>query len=272
MKRDSLVIPRRSDRRFPRAFTLIELLVVIAIISLLVSILLPSLNNARELAKQTVCAVNIRTIMVAFACYANENDGRFTIGDSHLYGGTFNHDHFLRAAPSDDPVNDGRSYGYWPLLKPQIDVTGNRITSCEGVLQPASLFCPSEEEFTLYPPVNPRLGFPWNNTKVDGHVSYGYRGISHRFLSPSEPRYYYYNFGGADTLADPRKGMIMDRFSGGQYAPHLSKYNVGFSDSSVEAIEDQNDEIYYYGDIWNRWEAWAVVDEITGCVTEDTEE
>lgn len=257
--------------RLISGFTLIELLVVIAIISLLVSILLPSLTKARELAKRTVCAVNLRTVLVAFACYANENDGRFTIADAQPdWGGTFNHDHFLRAAPSGDPINDGRNYGYWPLLKPQIDVTGNIITSCEGVLQPASLFCPSEEDFTLYPE-NPRLGFPWKHTGVDGHVSYGYRGISRFAFSPSEARFYYYNFDGATTLADPRKPMEIDRFSGDSPYHHGLTYNVGFSDTSVESIEDQNDELNFWAnsDKWNRYEAWRVVDEITGCVTEE---
>jgi prepilin-type N-terminal cleavage/methylation domain-containing protein len=60
---------------FPVGFTLIELLVVIAIISLLVSILLPSLNKAKELARRAVCASNQRNLGLGIHFYGNEYNG-----------------------------------------------------------------------------------------------------------------------------------------------------------------------------------------------------
>ena len=60
-----------------KGFTLIELLVVVAIIALLISILLPSLSRARELAKRAVCSSNQRGIGQGMHIYANDNEEWF---------------------------------------------------------------------------------------------------------------------------------------------------------------------------------------------------
>ena len=73
--------------RSANAFTLIELLVVIAIVSLLVSILLPSLNAAKELARRAVCASGLHGNFAGLMVYTGENDGRFAPTLQTQWGG-----------------------------------------------------------------------------------------------------------------------------------------------------------------------------------------
>jgi prepilin-type N-terminal cleavage/methylation domain-containing protein/prepilin-type processing-associated H-X9-DG protein len=61
-----------------RAFTLIELLVVIAIIAILAAILFPVFAHAREKARQSSCASNLRQLGVAEQMYLQDYDNRYS--------------------------------------------------------------------------------------------------------------------------------------------------------------------------------------------------
>ena len=98
----------RPKTRFRRGFTLIELLVVIAIIALLVSLLMPSLRQAKDLARQAACASHLKQVGNALHMYVPDNDD-FMPGYEE-YGGT---------DPDGYVDSQGVSYTRWnrgPLL------------------------------------------------------------------------------------------------------------------------------------------------------------
>lgn len=76
-------LPRASRGR---AFTLVELLVVIGIIGLLISILLPALNRAREQARTVKCSSNMRQIYQYTMMYVQDNRGMLPVPPSVLDG------------------------------------------------------------------------------------------------------------------------------------------------------------------------------------------
>lgn len=57
-----------------KAFTLIELLVVMGIISLLMGILVPALNKARQSSRRTACRANLHSLALAFRMYLDDNN------------------------------------------------------------------------------------------------------------------------------------------------------------------------------------------------------
>jgi prepilin-type N-terminal cleavage/methylation domain-containing protein len=69
------------------AFTLIELLVVIAVISLLMAILIPVANVARERAQRVVCLSNLRQLTLAWVSYAEQYDSKIVLGGAFCTSG-----------------------------------------------------------------------------------------------------------------------------------------------------------------------------------------
>jgi len=108
-----------AGRRRPNGFTLIELLVVVAIIALLVTILMPSLQKAKDLARAAICLSNLRAIGLNSLMYASEYDevvprifeeaGRQTYWPEALArGGYMNYESDSALCPSVNP-NEYRS-------------------------------------------------------------------------------------------------------------------------------------------------------------------
>jgi len=101
-----------------KAFTLVELLVVIAIIALLVSILMPSLQKARDIALQVICSTRLKGHFSGYFTYASENEGYIVStcygnykpdGESYYWGPSNRVREQLLKAMGDD-ISEGRNH------------------------------------------------------------------------------------------------------------------------------------------------------------------
>jgi prepilin-type N-terminal cleavage/methylation domain-containing protein/prepilin-type processing-associated H-X9-DG protein len=120
-----------STVRSRRGFTLVELLVVIAIIALLMAILMPALNRAREHGKRAVCLGNVRQLILAWSIYADENGDRIVNGaagysDALETWGDHRKEQAWVDAYSEKGIMDGALWSYIKDLDIYRCVTGRR--------------------------------------------------------------------------------------------------------------------------------------------------
>jgi type II secretory pathway pseudopilin PulG len=151
--------------------------VVISIISLLISIMVPSLRKARDSAKMAVCGSNLGQLGLAVVAYANENEGFIPRGPAK--GGPFDF-------ACDVVATNQLWIGADDLYHPQ-RYNGLGLLLNDYAQAPKIYYCPADNNRNL-PEELPKIG-----TEFDAYGSYTYRQLD--LLPANRPRGMFSNLG-----------------------------------------------------------------------------
>jgi prepilin-type N-terminal cleavage/methylation domain-containing protein/prepilin-type processing-associated H-X9-DG protein len=174
-----------TDSPRPRgrpAFTLIELLVVLAIIGVLVALLLPAVQAAREAARRISCVNNLKQLGIALHGY-HDVHGTFPAGGWIA----------LPTQPSTLNMNMGWSAAVLPWLEQRSLYDGlnlafpynNPVHATAAYTVLAVYLCPSEPRKSLW---NRYPGDPFDSADADYGGMYGERGLSSPASNNNPPR------------------------------------------------------------------------------------
>lgn len=164
------------DRNKKKGFTLIELLVVIAIIALLLSIVIPALHQAKEIAAAAVCMSNQRQLGTAYYMYADENDGYLVDGkpatnstgymDFDINGKNYRTHCFIA-----EPMNESGAFSNTSL---EDKIRGFKVGGLWPYLETHEIFhCPMDKRWRK----PPTAVTPTAQNAIGGYRSYSLGGV-----------------------------------------------------------------------------------------------
>lgn len=126
-----------------KGFTLIELMVVVAIIAILVTILMPTLAKARDLAKKATCQASLNGIGKALILYSAQNDDRTPIME-------FDTDYDPGSVDVPDNANqtdDDYKAGTWVATLGDNPMQNVWLMIKEGLLPVQGFRCPADSDY-----------------------------------------------------------------------------------------------------------------------------
>jgi len=228
------------------AFTLIELLVVVAIIALLVTILMPALSQAKQLARRTVCMTNVKAQMTAVHLFAAENDEQIPVGPD---------------TPGPVSMNAVASNQIWFGAMQTYNAHGALLEEHLGNRR--AFFCPDDDT------TDPTEELEKINTFEDAYCSYLYRQLDAQAADPPTAR-----LGQLGENPDGGRitALVLDMNSELTNTPpdmpavrtnHEGlTVSVGFVDGHTEQFDDPDRELTLFGDMTQQFELMTGLDAI----------